>query len=91
MEPLQVTYYSNDPEKPIRPLVLEKKNLLKQLQEHIGGYVERVPLYGTDPAMSLIVDEEGLLKNLEFNFTAFNETGIQCVGPAILMKTSDLD
>lgn len=41
-----------------------KKFTLKEMQDHVGGYIERVSLGGND---EMWVNEEGLLKGLPLN------------------------
>lgn len=56
---------------PYRDLVSPKKLTLEQLQKLVGGYIEvirQVPYEGR--LATMIVDEEGLLKNKPVNFTA---------------------
>ena len=55
---------------------------LRALQDEIGGYLEIVR---TGPGTALVVDEEGLLKELELNFTASSLVGTTIVGPALLI------
>ena len=59
--------------------VAEIENDLSALQHEVGGYIEAVTLC-TDAA--LIVDEEGLLKEKEYNT---NLAGIHIVGTALIV------
>lgn len=52
------------------------------LKEEIGGWIEVVR---TGPGTALIVDEEGLLKDLPPNVLASSLTGRLIVGPALLV------
>lgn len=58
----------------------------EELYEAIGGYIEIVRL-GED---ILIVDEEGLCKQLPINPIATELAGHLIVGPAVLCKSSQL-
>lgn len=58
---------------------------LEQAQEIVGGYVEMVHS-PTDPDIQILVNEEGLLKELPFNEEATKMCGTGIVGPAIVLK-----
>ena len=49
-----------------KPVVMEIEHTLNKLQELVEGYIEVVPA-NQDKSILMIVNEEGLLKNLEPN------------------------
>ncbi len=59
-----------------------KQYTLKELQDLVGGYIEYV--YGDK--LIAIVDESGLIKNLEQNLIATDLLGINLVGNALVMS-----
>ncbi len=66
-----------------------KKFSLAELQELVGGYIERAPAEVVDPegnVCDMIVNEEGLLIGLLPNTKASRLTGIYLVGNAVLLK-----
>lgn len=63
---------------------LDKENTLKQLQDLVGGLVEIYPK--EDDEYYYIVDEEGLLKEKEFNKEAQLAFDILCVGDVVIIK-----
>ena len=54
---------------------------LENLQKTVGGYIEAVTL-APDIGVIMLVNEEGKLKNMEFNFHCGIDT---IVGPAIII------
>jgi hypothetical protein len=65
--------------------ITDKRPTLKEAQDIVGGYVEMV--IDTD-LMQLMVDEEGLLKNLPFNPEASKMADRHIVGNALVLKGS---
>ena len=77
--------------------------LLEDMQEIVGGYIERVVISNSyiadelkdhfDPCGSseIIVNEEGLLLNLELNESALMLTGQRFVGPVLLFVGTPMD
>ena len=63
--------------------ITDKRPTLKEAQDIVGGYVEMV--IDTD-LMQLMVDEEGLLKNLPFNPEASKMADRHIVGSALVLK-----
>lgn len=63
--------------------VLANRPSLEEAQKLVGGYVELVTLPGGD---QLLVNEEGLLRGLDYNPAASDLTGGHIVGPAILLQ-----
>jgi len=63
--------------------ITDKRPTLKEAQDIVGGYVEMV--IDTD-LMQLMVDEEGLLKNLPFNPEASKMADRHIVGSALILK-----
>ena len=61
----------------------DKKPSLEEAQAIVGGYVQIVI---DDGNIQLLVNEEGLLKNLELNKQASLMAGQTLVGPAIILK-----
>lgn len=59
-------------------------NLLKSLQDAVGGYIERVLIRPWDNVV-MYVDEEGLLKGRYINQVASQIAGQTIVGDAVLM------
>ena len=61
----------------------DKKPSLEEAQAIVGGLVQIVI---DDGNIQLLVNEEGLLKNLELNKQASLMAGQTLVGPAIILK-----
>ena len=65
---------------------------LETLQNAVGGYIERVPTKHPAPTMSsLIVNEEGLLQRLPYNFTGSLFTGRSVVGDVVIESDKPLE
>ena len=65
---------------------------LETLQNAVGGYIDRVPTKHPAPTMSrLIVNEEGLLQRLPYNFTGSLFTGRSIVGDVVIESETPLD
>tara|TARA_R100001460_G_scaffold42951_3_gene79184 strand:+ start:226 stop:474 length:249 start_codon:yes stop_codon:yes gene_type:complete len=64
---------------------LDERPTLKQAQQLVagGGLVQLVTLANDD---QMLVDEEGLLKNLPPNYEASKLAGIALVGDALLLQ-----
>lgn len=62
--------------------VEEEEASLKELQTLVGGYIEVYPK--DDDRFVFIVDEEGLLKDKEYNHLANQLFGIDVVGPLVV-------
>jgi hypothetical protein len=64
---------------------------LKELQAHVGGYIEvvRVEIEGAD--MIMICNEEGLLMGLPYNICASDLSGLNLVGDVVLAPDSSLE
>ena len=66
---------------------------LAELQELVGGYIELVPI---DHALngvqytSMVVNEEGLLHQLDHNPVASEISDLFIVGPAVLISRGEL-
>lgn len=58
---------------------------LKEAQNLVGGYVERIGLKNGDV---MLVNEEGLISNLEVNSEASNLVGMPIVGNVVVVKNS---
>jgi|19_taG_2_1085344.scaffolds.fasta_scaffold17626_4 hypothetical protein len=77
--------------------------LLEEMQEIVGGYIERVAIsnsyiadelkdhFDPDGSSEIIVNEEGLLLNLELNESALMLTGQRFVGPVLLFVGTPMD
>tara|TARA_R110002012_G_scaffold61065_4_gene160045 strand:- start:1149 stop:1730 length:582 start_codon:yes stop_codon:yes gene_type:complete len=74
-----------DSEEKMLTTITDKRPTLKEAQDIVGGYVEMV--IDTD-LMQLMVDEEGLLKNLPFNPEASKMADRHIVGNALVLKGS---
>jgi len=88
MDKAEVTIYYSDGNQEQR--FLSKENLLKELQEIVGGYIEVIPL----PMMQskcLIVNEEGLIYNLPLNPYHLRLQTHPFVGDAVLIDKSDFN
>lgn len=69
-----------------RPETREVENTLKALQLLVGGYIQKVPLYGTAlDAFDVYVDEEGLYRRRRFNRMLGPHT---IVGPIVVSKAN---
>jgi hypothetical protein len=55
---------------------------LVELQEQVEGYIEVYPF--RIPGHIVLVNEEGLIHNMEFNTLANRVFGIQAVGPVMI-------
>lgn len=55
---------------------------LDELQTHIKGYIEVYPL--RIPGHIILVNEEGLIHNMEFNNLASRIFGMKAVGPVMI-------
>lgn len=62
--------------------IWEIENTLKAFQEEVGGYIETVPF---DGELLAIVNEEGRIMGLPYNFTL---NGERIVGTAVICKTA---
>jgi len=47
---------------------VKEKMTLEEMQDFVGGYIEEVPTL--NKRLSLIINEEGLLNNLPYNYKA---------------------
>ncbi len=64
--------------------VFEKKEpTLEEAQNLVDGYVERIALKNGDV---MLVNEDGLLINLEVNVEASNLVGMTIVGNVVVLK-----
>jgi len=81
--------YLSKPHTVTETKVLDHKPTLAEMQEMIGGYIERVNL--NNPGKVMYVDEDGLAKNLEVNSFATFLTGTTIVGNAVILDGFDLD
>ena len=62
---------------------------LEKLQEAVGGYIESLPIPGSDMGV-ILVNEEGLLRGLGINEIASLIAGRPLVGNAVVCEqTSD--
>ncbi|MEW6606269.1 MAG: hypothetical protein AB1414_02280 [bacterium] len=55
---------------------------LDELQEQVKGFIEVYPL--RIPGQIVLVNEEGLLHNMEFNYLASRVFGMKAVGPVMI-------
>lgn len=67
-----------------------KKFSLEELQKAVNGYIEVVTIPML-PNGILIVNEEGLLKDMAYNPLASMIAGQQIVGDVLLMRMTELD
>ena len=68
MSDAMITVVVKEPGVTARPVQVDPENMLDTLQGFVGGYIEALYL---DGQFCLIVNEEGLLKNLPPNIEAF--------------------
>ena len=66
-------------------ITVRNNNVLADLQEAVGGYIEIVDLPETN--MLMVVDEEGLLKDKEENFVASVLAGQRIVGTVAIVPS----
>lgn len=88
MDKAEVTIYHTDGNQEQR--FLNKQKLLSELQEIVGGYIERIPL----PMMQgycLIVNEEGLIYGLPLNPYHLRLQTPPFVGDAVLIRNADFN
>jgi hypothetical protein len=64
----------------IKPM--DKTFILNELQEQVKGYIEVYPL--RIPGYVVLVNEEGLIHNMEFNQLASRVFGMKAVGPVMI-------
>lgn len=70
-------------------ITLSPEDQLKQLQEHVGGYVEYAPSRYPGE-YEVIVNEEGHLKGLEYNPYATDfSVSTALVGPVVILGPTD--
>lgn len=62
---------------------------IDRMQNWVGGYIELVPIQGK-PEYVAIVNEEGLLLNLDYNENASSYAGIDLVGNVIICKRDEI-
>ena len=66
---------------------VRKGDILTDLQEAVGGYIEPISMSGK---RVMLVNEEGLLKKLPPNVGASNLVGRNIVGSAVIINRADL-
>ena len=54
----------------VEKLHLQSYPTLKDMQSWVGGYIERVPVNATAPCKTMLVNEDGLGRNLPVNVRA---------------------
>lgn len=62
----------------------DRRPSLKEVQELVGGYVERIVIPDSEDQM--YVDEEGIYKPNKFNKEASDLSGWKIVGHAVILK-----
>lgn len=68
----------------------KKDFTLKELQDYVGGYIERVrPLIPSENGEYIIANEEGLLLGMKFNSQASAKTGIPLVGDVLVCSREE--
>lgn len=63
----------------------DKPDVLKAMQEAVGGYIQRVPLQGHDK-IALYVNEDGIQQRLPLNVNATHIADRVIVGNAIIVE-----
>jgi hypothetical protein len=76
---------SNGQRQLVKPQGKDETLTLEQMQKAVGGYIEVVPVPGSNTL--LIVNEEGWMKNLPVNVNASRIAGQTIVGDVILAIT----
>ena len=72
------------------PIELERQPTLKELQEWVGGYVEKVrvwPSFGKE----MYANEDGRMKRLPMNAEASVMSGQPIVGNAVVLENFELE
>jgi len=65
----------------------DKEPTLEEAQKLVGGYVTFLPLPPEmHDRMQVLVDEEGLLKDLPVNEEASNKFGQEIFGPVVVLE-----
>jgi hypothetical protein len=59
---------------------------IEELQSLVGGYVQRMKLSHEERVAYLYFDEDGYEKQLPFNQTFWNRTGVELVGPVLMFQ-----
>lgn len=78
----------SDEEVPLDPPANGKSYGLKECQALVGGYIEMVNagnIYGAN--LTVLADEEGLLKGLPYNEAASTLCGIKLCGPVVFIPS----
>lgn len=68
------------------PQLENRPPTLEQLQKLVGGYIERIPVFWEGAPADLIVNEEGLLRQLPENKHASIIAHQRIVGDAVLLS-----
>jgi len=63
---------------------------LEELQAMVGGYIEFVRVI-SDPNLTLVCNEEGILMGLPFNPIASRKTGHNIFGNVVIIAKGDLE
>jgi hypothetical protein len=71
----------------------KKKPMLKELQQLVGGYIELVdvPYLEDQGEYMVVVNEEGLIRELPLNYHMQTLFGVQLYGNAIIMRKDFLE
>jgi|TARA_R110000824_G_scaffold107156_2_gene253161 hypothetical protein len=67
---------------------------LEQMQEAVGGYIEVIPCHyqaENEVYTMCIVNEEGIIHNLEPNMVASRICERPIVGPSIFLQANEMD
>lgn len=71
----------------VEPQAKDRRFHLKELQDYVGGYIEIVHL-GTQ---LMIVNEEGLIRDLPTNYRASEIAGQMIAGDVVICKNGEVD
>ncbi len=63
---------------------------LEHLQLLVGGFIQSLS-YLKDPKLLLIVNEDGLHKQLGQNYNILKKTGYQLVGPVVIVQIKETE
>ena len=72
----------------IKTVLMNEDKRLDQLQKAVGGYIELVYLQGNK---IMVVNEEGLIKRLPYNYKASKIAGKNIVGDVIICDVNEIN
>jgi hypothetical protein len=71
-------------------LDIPKENTLKFFQKLVGGYIEPLSFTCKEKVMTSLINEEGLIDELEYNELASHYLNSHVVGDVVIINPKDL-